>query len=895
MIPPLSRLLRAIAVPLFLAVGSSRLPAQPLLAITAHAPLTSANSRVSASAVALQLAAAERARDLGQLSVAISLYRELLSAPEVDRDALRLSLASVLIDAGRAAEVESLLSAVPEPRSAAWQLRAGLASLQLRRRDAAQSAWNSIKPEQLAPDDRPWHAFLQGALYDTLPNRDGAAVAKANEFYSKAAAAGSTDFARARFQLAAERVRLQLAPPPRETLDQTRRVFDQWQGRLPGYEAARDYAVMLARLDRRGDAVQFLQRDVILTLPPQDRASRDEFDFLIGLIGGARGTAGRASLFRLLNSGVKTERQRQALQLLADASTAEPERGQFRAELNRHIASPSAHPIRESLLYFRAQLAVAERDFSQAEEDANSLLREFPGSPLRAHAHGVLTQSAWAAGRYRLAADYARRAREALSAGPEAAAARFDLRVLEAEAWFRAGLQNPMQGGTDYRYAADAYEAVLRERPADLPPGVIGPLMFQRVLAEIRSGSNEAAQVLDRLERDPAFDVESRWQAEWSLARGLQVKGDSSAAFARAAQAVSSLGSAGAAVPADLRARMAWLQARLAFDTGQFRDTLSLVDKVIGDAAVLDSVLRGEIVSAGALLKGRALLALGEEATALSTLKGLRSAYPRSDAAIYSYLAEAAHFEGQGNIVMAQLRLNELINNPDYGRSDYLPYALFQTALLSERLGGDDNLKAAIRRIEDLVNIPTAAAQDLLFRARLKQGDLLRRLNQFPQAQQAYEELINKFPQRPDVVLAQLSLAECLNARSAAEPAYAEIARLKFEELRDRLDAPPDVRVEAGYNLGKLLERSGRLDEAATVWWRDVVVPFLQQAAPAAPDARRPYWLARTLLDFAALSESRGRLDEAREAYQLIVSAKLGAAENLARQSLQRLGTTPRN
>ncbi len=895
MILSLPRLLRALGLPLLFLADGSRLRAQLLPPLASPAPLTQPSPRSSAPAVALQIAAAERARDLGQLSVAIALYRELLSAPDADRDSLGLSLAAVLVDAGRAAEAQSVLSGISAPRGGAWQLRAGLAALQLRQRDAAQAAWNAIKPELLSPDDRPWYSFLQGALYDTLPNRDGAAVAKANEFYSKAASAGTTDLARARFQLAAERVRLQLAPPPRETLDQTRRVFEQWQGRVPGYEAARDYAVMLARLDRRGDAVQFLQRDVILTLPAQDRSGRDEFDFLIGLIGGARGPAGRASLFRLLASGVKPERQRQALQLLADASSAEPERSQFRAELNRHLAATPAHPIRESLLYFRAQIAVSERDFSQAEEDANSLLREFPGSPLRAHAQGVLTQSAWAAGRYRLAADYARRAREALPPGAETAAARFDLRVLEAEAWFRAGLQNPLQGSADFRYAADAYEAVLRDRPANLAPGLVGPLMFQRVLAEIKSGSSEAAEVLDRLGRDPAFDLENRWRAEWSLARALQIKGESAAAFARSARAVAALDPAGNVVPADLRARMAWLQARLAFETGQFRETLSLVDKVVQESAGLDPILRGEIASAGGLLKGRAQFALGQETSALETLKGLRATYPRSDAAVYSFLAESSHFEGQGNIVTAQLRLNELINNPDYARSDYLPYALFQTALLSEQLGGDDNLKAAIRRIEDLVNIPTAAAQDLLFRARLKQGDLLRRLNQFPQAQQAYEELINKFPQRPDVVLAHLSLAECLNARSAAEPAYAEIARLKFEELRDRLDAPADVRVEAGYNLGKLLERAGRLDEAATVWWRDVVVPFLQQAPAPGPDARRPYWLARTLLDYAALCETRGRLDEAREAYQLVVSAKLGAAEGLARQALQRLGTSPRN
>ena len=92
---------------------------------------------------------------------------------------------------------------------------------------------------------------------------------------------------------------------------------------------------------------------------------------------------------------------------------------------------------------------------------------------------------------------------------------RADLGVLEAEASFRAG---------DYRTAADAYAALLRERPVELEPKRIGELMFQRVLAEIKAPSGEPGKVLDELERDPAFDVENRWQAEWNLARALQLK-----------------------------------------------------------------------------------------------------------------------------------------------------------------------------------------------------------------------------------------------------------------------------------------------------------------------------------------------------------------------------------
>ena len=55
-----------------------------------------------------------------------------------------------------------------------------------------------------------------------------------------------------------------------------------------------------------------------------------------------------------------------------------------------------------------------------------------------------------------------------------------------------------------------------------------------------------------------------------------------------------------------------------------------------------------------------------------------------------------------------------------------------------------------------------------LLAARMKQGDILRKRNDFPAAQQVYEELVNKFPRRPDVVLAQLALAETHNAQSSA-------------------------------------------------------------------------------------------------------------------------------
>ena len=878
----------------FLAAGRAE-ASEPL---NPPAPLLRLAGGTSPGTGALALAAAQRAHDLGLSSVAVALYRQMLDAAGADRTGLRLALATALLDAGRVAEAEQALAAVLEPRGAAWHLRAGLAATQLRKLEVARAELAATREDELPAADYPWYWFLQGELVDLAQVRD---ITRANDFYHRAEAGAPTELARARFQLAAERLRLQLGAPSDADVKAARDNYERFQGREFGYASAQTYAVMLDALGRKAQAVTFLQ-SVLAGLPRQEKAWWDQLRLVLGLIGDrSRGGAGRNALSQLLEGGNNPERQRQALQLLAEASRDDlVGRGQFRAELSRLIA-PGKHPILESLYLYRAQLALSEKDFAVADQDANAVLNQFPGSPLRVHAFGLLTQSAWEQRRYRLAADNARKARAELGApatapaiaGPAVSAAastrtgraRADLGMLEAEAWFRAG---------DFRNAADAYAAVLRERPPGLDGRRVGELMFQRVLAEIKSGSPDAARVLDAMESDPAFDLENRWQAEWSLARALQVQGKTAEGYARVTRLLTpGAGEAGPSAPLkpELRARMAWLQARLAFEEGQAEQTLQLVDALMAAPGEVEAALKMEIASNAILLKARAEFALGREPAALETLKRLRADYPKADAAIYSYLIESDYYANQEKIAEAQIRLTSLTDNPEYKNSEYVPYALFKLALLSERLGQEKNLQEANRRIEELVNSPAAA--DLVFAARLKQGDLLRKMGQFPQAQRAYDDLVYRYAQRPDIVLAQLALAECHNAQSSADPSHADSAQLLFEHLRDRVDAPVDVRVEAGYNLGALLARRGEQAKALDVWWRDVITPFLlDDKTPVELAAKRPYWLARTLLDLGALLEQQERLEEAKRAYRLLLEKKLGYGEALAQARLERFGVT---
>jgi hypothetical protein len=87
-----------------------------------------------------------------------------LADPGADRAALTLGLATALLDEGRAAEAEKVLNEFVGLRGSAWQLRAGLAALALRKMEAAGAAVAAVKETELTEGDRAWWFFAQALL-----------------------------------------------------------------------------------------------------------------------------------------------------------------------------------------------------------------------------------------------------------------------------------------------------------------------------------------------------------------------------------------------------------------------------------------------------------------------------------------------------------------------------------------------------------------------------------------------------------------------------------------------------------------------------------------------------------------------------------------------------------
>ncbi|HEV8073636.1 MAG TPA: hypothetical protein VGP21_05845 [Opitutaceae bacterium] len=844
-------------------MAGAGLRAQTALSAKTSVPLLMANEvRPEPAELLIQQQAAQHALELGLPAVAVEIYRGLLAVPGGDRAALTLALATALLDDGRADEVdeaEQALQGIVAERGAAWHLRAGLIAAVRKNFDAARTEAAAVKPEELGPADLGWFYFLQGQLADAAG--DGP---KAQAFYDQAAGVAASDQQRAQFLLAQYQVELRKPSPDPSLPDKLRNNVDKYQGTLTGYLYVRQYAVVLDLTGDKNDAVSILKQQ-LLALPPSAQATADDFRLLLGLIAGPDTDSGRQALTELLRSGSDRTRQRIALQLLGPA-VAQP--GGLLDEL---IGVTPPHPILEDLLLFRAQVNLTDKRYGLAAADALLLLAKFPGSTLKPAALGVLLGVEWEQGRPHLAADYAMKARAALPPGQMHA----QLGVIEAEAWFQA---------KDFSSAADAYAAVLNERPAGVDAGA---LIFQRVQAEIEAGRLDAAQALiDQFTADPAFDAVNRWQAEWNLARSLEAHGQIAVALARVAKL---LGASGAAAPsANLRLRMAWLQARLAFEAGQPEQALklagALVDSLAGAAgAGVSAELKTLVVSAELLQEAGADFALQRTDAALGLLKKLRTDFPQSDAAVQSYIVEANYYADHDRLVDAQALLTKLAD--DFHGSIYAPQALYLAALNAERRGQDTYLEDAEKLIERLVS--EYKNDPLVFYARLKQGDIFRKLNDFGQAQQVYEYLVNNYAQHADVLVAQMALADCHSAQAANDPAHAESAATIYDSLAERPDAPAELRIEAGYKFGLSQAQRGQAADAQKTWWRLVDVFLRDPAKSADLGATGPYWMGRTLLALGDSLEQQQEMDQARVAWQLIVSYNLPGGA-LAQERLTR-------
>jgi TolA-binding protein len=815
---------------------------------------------VVAPATAHLITTGDDALRAGLPSLAERFYLRALSdnaIGEALRMDLNLKLAVALISQRKLVAAQRLLDALPELDDPRERLSRALLAYHAGDLPAMKEFLDETDSAQLPPEYQPWYDLLQG-----LWERSQGSVAKAEPFFKQALGQAVTATQRADFEAEIFRSQIVANKADEDTAKLLQKKVEETRGTQVGFGFARQYAIVLDLLGHKTQALDVLQ-DQLKLLTEQEKPEQTEILLLIALISGEDSQRGQLALEEVLRTAHDKDSAAIALSMLNRSSLAETNPAEYQQLLDELLDRPD-HPLNDELLLLRARfmLRKADPEPDLAIRDAEQLIERYPGSPLRIDAIRLLAFQAWNASppRYRTAADYLNQIREALPPGPEH---RYYGRLV-ADSFFLNG---------DYQAAAEVYEAVLNEEP---DPKEQGELLLQLVESLSREKRYaEAGKVLDESYAVSGAMPERRWQAEWTLASSMARAGEAEAALTRLRSILEQPTSN--TMPAALRLRLFWLEIKLASDLNQYEAIAAMTDSLLAEVGATPDadvpMADRELIAANALfLRGRALLRLGRNDQAFATFASLREKFPTSDAAVLSYLEEARYFVAQGIYNEAQLSYRKIVD--DYPNTPQAAIALYEGAMAAEAQGQPRNLTEALKYLEELaVEYP---AHELVFPARIRQGDILRKLDEFSLAQQTYENLIQQFNgKRDDVYLVELYRANSLMAQAGGDPQRLIAVAADLENLFDRPDAPVDFRLEAGFAWAHCLREAGNRNAAEEALW--------QVATLAAPDGgvdpdlspSGRVWLAKTLLRLADMLSADGKPRESARALDILVRNRL--------------------
>lgn len=836
----------------------------------------------TSSSLVMRMDAANDALSVGLASVADKICAEILQEPNLP-ERMRFDLLTIRVRAllmqERYAIAATVAGELGSERPEALLFRAITLGLN---RDPVTAAGllGQINADGLSPEYAAYYTFSSALIAESQAD-----TSRASRLYDRALTQAIDTGSRLALDMAFRRWRLRSGTPVSDAdIASLRQSARDLQGQRAGFEAARLLAFSLGQSGRTSEAITLVE-DQLALLPIREGDLAAEFHFIKALLLGESTERGQAALQEVLRLSQNRNLLQLALRLFSTSLSSREDNDSAISFIGSLIERAGGHPLQDELLAVRARLNLSENRLNDAEADANRLLAAFPASPLRPGTIQLLAYIAYSRQppQYRLAADSLSRLRSEIADTDK----RWLYGLLVADCFYLNG---------DFENAADSYASIY---PQALPQDR-GSILFQRTLSDIRAGrANEVPAYLDQAYTLPDFPLNDLWQAEWNYISSLKASNALAEAYARV-RLVAERADRFSNDPL-LRLRFFWLEAQLSIDSRQPQGTPERVDRLLAiveslPSDQLDAAFRSELVARLLLLKGQALLQLERPTDALAVFAQVRAFDPASEAAALTYLSEARYYASQGGLIEAQQQFIALVDA--IPQSPFAPLALWEAALQSEQRGLNSSYAEAIQILE---RIPREYPRSSMrFYARLKQGDLSRRLGDFAAALLVYERVLSEFRTHSQRLRAELNRADCLLALGATNAVSLDEAAAQFGRIFDLPDSPPSVQAEAGYKWGYALTQQKNRERAYTVWWLVVSrllainEPLGQPASGAASgiqlDANARYWVGRALVDLAAGLEADSRFQEARHAYEIIISHAL-PGRVLAEGKLLRLRT----
>lgn len=792
----------------------------------------------------LALARASTAIEMGLGGIAQIALEDLLQQSETDlvpsgwADKVRIQLITVLLQRGLLERADQLFSALDAPGLPACQLRKVMLDYARGDRDAVMERLALLDGSLLSRYERSWLHYVRGAM----ALREGR-VEESRLIFDEAIASAVNPLHESQMQVMVWRQEILNGSASEALVLNLRGQITSALNPIVASQLVQQYAVALVSLGRGPEAIEAIERHLSI-IGSEFREQRDRLLMMLALIAGPESGKTALALEDLLMNG-RNERMRMMAfghwMTLWSANTEE----RALTFLQGLQSSREDDPLKDAVAYVFASNAIRTGRLGDARDIANRMLEN--------QSDGVIRESAWrilasvSLGRdppqYRLAAERLIRLMDEIGDNPE----RAKISRMVGDCYL---------ANQDYGNALPRYLQLLDN---ETDPEAMDYLCGRAVECHLQTGAVEAAVgLLDQLRSQSRRLSDPIWRAEWNLSMYWVRNRAAGEAMGRMESIYDAFETAhGAGDAAEWMTvgllRSGWLLAFLHLQAGNFDQVLQYVDRVIPLLPDVDGVADGfenaPMLAELRVLEARAQFGLGQHQEGQEVFEVVRAMEGISpEVAASTYMMEARNFRAMGSVFEAQRALVELADR--YPSSEYAPVALYEAALHEEARGSESGDREAIRLLERIVrDFPD---HPLCFISKLRQGDLLRKVNEFPSAVYLYESMLQEWADDPRLPMVEMALGEAYFALGTSRENYTDEAVRVFERLLDLSNLSIDLRIEAGTKAASALKRVGRNARAQDLLWR--VIHEAVRLAESNPENMGPtgrYWLARAILTLA--------------------------------------------
>lgn len=229
-------------------------------------------------------------------------------------------------------------------------------------------------------------------------------------------------------------------------------------------------------------------------------------------------------------------------------------------------------------------------------------------------------------------------------------------------------------------------------------------------------------------------------------------------------------------VPKLFKLRLILYKSKILYANKQYAQAMLFASKVCNLLTSRNIPINNEnlvdIISNALFIKGCSALSLQDAKLADETFKQLRISFEQTKWSSLSFIKEAKFFSKLGNYDKAISLLQKCKDDK------YIPYAQYKIAEIMCAMG---RFTEALKLFEDIVqNYRDSEFKNL---ARIAEGDTLRMLGKFADAQIIYERMLGKVNDEEQVKYLSLARAKCLLAQNCRNSSALDRAIIALEKL----------------------------------------------------------------------------------------------------------------